>query len=95
MNSLLLLLIVLAVALLLAFWWRRRERPGRIEAADAAIEVKPSKVLLPEDDGDLEQRPARRRSGETQELRRKVEHGPYRAIDDRGAPSEVQSPRKP
>jgi hypothetical protein len=51
-------------------------------------------VMLPDEDGEPEEQPARRRTGETQELRREVVHGPYRAIDDRGAPSEVQMPRQ-
>jgi hypothetical protein len=94
MNVLLLLLLIVIVAALLWFWWQRREHPGEIEAADVAIEVRPTKVMLPDEDGEPEEQPARRRTGETQELRREVVHGPYRAIDDRGAPSEVQMPRQ-
>lgn len=93
MNVLLLVLSILIVAVLLWFWSQRRKQPGEIEASDAAIEVRPTKVMLP-DEIEPEDRSGRRRTGETQELRRKVVHGPYRAIDDRGEPSDVQMGRK-
>jgi hypothetical protein len=50
--------------------------------------VAPAKVILPEEMG-TEERGRRRRTGETQELRRPTVHGPYRAIDDIGEPSDV------
>jgi len=46
------------------------------------------------DEDPSEVRPAPCRTGDTQELRRKVVHGPYRAIDEPGAPSEVQPRRQ-
>ena len=88
MKVLLLLLIFLIAAALLWFWWQRRARQGKLQAFDAS-EVRPTKVMLADEDPS-EERPAPRRTGDTQELRRKVVHGPYRAIDEPGAPSEVQ-----
>ncbi len=93
MNILLLLLIILIVAGLLWFRSQRRKHQGKIEASMVAIEVKPTKVIL-SDESEPEERPARRRTGETQELRRKVVHGPYRAIDNRGEPSDVQKEKE-
>lgn len=87
MNALLRLLVIVIPPLWLWSWWRKR--PGRIEATDAAIGVRPTRVMLPDEGSRPEERPARRRTGETQELRRRVVHGPYRAID-RGAPSGVE-----
>ena len=48
-------------------------------------------VMLPDDEDETQDRQAVSRTGETQELKRKVVHGPYRAIDDRGAPSQVKT----
>lgn len=93
MNMLLLLLIILIAAVLLWFWSQRLKRPGKIEASNVAIEVRPIKVTLP-DESEPEERQTRRRTGETQELRRRVVHGPYRAIDDRGESSDVQVGRE-
>jgi hypothetical protein len=95
MNVVLLLLALLIPPLLLIrFWCQRRKHPDKIEASNVAIEVRPTKVILPDEDSDSEERTKRRRTGETQELRRKVVHGPYRAIDDRGAPSKVEIRRQ-
>lgn len=92
MNVWLLLLIVLIIAVLLWFWVRqRRGRLAEITAREAAGGVTPNKVMLPEQEGEPEQR--LKRPPETQKLRREVVHGEYRAIEDRGAPTEVQRVR--
>ena len=52
-----------------------------------------ARVVLP--DEEPEDRHEGGRTGENQELRRKIVHGPYRPIDDRGAPSDVRLPRQP
>ncbi len=84
-----LLVLILLIAVLLWFWTRQRpERPEEITAREVATGVKPNKVMLPEEEGEPEQR--QRRPPETQELRRRVVHGEYRAIEDRGAPTEVE-----
>lgn len=92
MTVLLLLLIILIMVVLLWFWSQRRKHFGKIEASNVTMEVRPAKVILSE--SEPEERPARRRTGETQELRRKVVHGPFRAIDDRGESSDVQMGRE-
>lgn len=88
MNRLLRLLVLLFVAILLWLWMQRRKSPRKIEASNAAIEVGPTNVILPEE-SEPEDRAGRQRTGETQELSRKVIHGPYHPIDDRGEPSAV------
>jgi len=92
MNRIIALLLAVAVlaVLLLALWFWRRPgvKPG-IDARDAASPVTGRSVLLPEDQDDSEERLHRRRSGERQELKRKIVHGPYRPIEDRGARSTV------
>lgn len=93
MGVWLLILIILVSAALLWFWLHGRKPPARIDALDAAAGVTPTTVALP-DASESEERPRRRRTGETQELRRKVLHGPYRAIDDRGDPSSVHMGEK-
>lgn len=94
MNVLLLLLAILIPPFLLRFWWRRRGQPGRVEASEGAAGVRPTQVMLPDEEGQEEDRPARHRSGEEQELRRRVVHGPYRPIGDRGAPTDVEKGRQ-
>lgn len=88
MDVLLLLLMILVVAVLVWLWVRRRKYPQTGQASDAALGITPTKVILP-DESEPEERSARQRTGETQELRRKVVHGPYRAVGDRGEPSDV------
>jgi hypothetical protein len=93
MNSVVLLLILAIVAALLWWWLRRRKRPGasgEIDASASTVELAPTAVTLPEESG-LEERGKRRRTGETQALHRKVTHGQYRPVDDRGEPSGVRT----
>jgi hypothetical protein len=87
MNTLLFVLLVLILALLV-WWWLRRSRANTIEASDGVADLKPTAVSLPEESGPQERG---RRTGETQELRRNLAHGPFRPIDERGAASGVQS----
>jgi hypothetical protein len=84
------LLVCLAAGLLFWIWWSR-PRSRKIEAIQAATPLKPTNVTLPEED-EATGRTARKRTGETQELRHKTVHGVYRPIKDRGAPSEVPRP---
>lgn len=93
MDMALVLLIIIIAAVLIWIWRRRQGPSGVIEARDSAIQVKPVNVILPDEDPDAEERPSRRRTGETQKLERKVVHGPFRPIDGRGAPSDVEMPR--
>ena len=94
MNVLLLLLFALLAPFL--FWsWSRRARSGEIKAADSASGLSPTAVTLPDEDEETGERPERRRTGETQKLERKVVHGPYRPVGDRGAPSEVRRLKQP
>jgi hypothetical protein len=88
-QILLLVLAVLLLAVLLIWWRKRRPTVETIDATSAAVDVKPNAITLPEPPGP-EQRDRRRRTGETQELRRKIEHGPFRPIDDRGEPTDVR-----
>jgi hypothetical protein len=88
-----LIALLILLLLLLALLARRRPRPsGRLSASRAAP-TPPAAVLLPEASGP-EERGMRQRTGETQELRRRTVHGPYRPIEDRGAASEVAGGRK-
>jgi len=91
MNGVIVLLILVVLAGLL-WWWRRRrpKAPGEIRASESTGELMPTVVSLPEESGS-EERGKRRRTGETQALRRQVTHGPYRPIDDRGEPSDVRT----
>ena len=59
-----------------------------------AGEVTPTRVVLSDEDDEADWHD-RRRTGDTQELRRTVVHGPYRPIDDPGEPSSVQLPEEP
>jgi hypothetical protein len=86
--------LVAALALLPAVllglrYWRARSR-SRLAARDAAEPLAARAVMLPEDRDDTEARQGHR-SGEAQELRRRIVHGPYRPIADRGAPSQVRT----
>ena len=89
MQILALVLAVLLLAVLL-IWWRKRRSPVEtFDATSAAVDVKPNAITLPEPPGP-EQRERRRRTGETQQLRRRIEHGPFRPMDDRGEPTDVR-----
>jgi hypothetical protein len=92
MRTLPLLLLALLAALVIPIALRL-SRPARahefIEAQDAAMGIPSQAVHLPEADDERPERP--RRTGETQELKRKVVHGPYRPIKDRGVQSGVRT----
>lgn len=93
MSFLWLLLVIMIVAGLFWVWWQRRERPTETESS--ATNVAPTKVILPEDEtNETGERAKRRRTGENQELRRKVVRGEYRAIEDRGEPTDVHLPKQ-
>jgi hypothetical protein len=94
MKQLLRALAAIAVlpALILGLrYWRSRSR-HRLEAREAARPLEPNAVALPDDPDDTEARRGHR-SGERQELRRRIAHGPFRPIDDRGAPTSVRTER--
>jgi len=90
----LLIFVLIVFALVGVLYWHRR-RGRTTTAIDGALGIKPAKVMLPDDAGEPEKAPPRRRCGESQELRRKLVHGPYRPMDDRGEPSPVQPRREP
>jgi hypothetical protein len=69
---------------------RRPSAPHEINAQDSNAAVEPVQVALPDVLETEADRRNRRRSGETQKLERKLVHGPYRAIDDRGSQSDVK-----
>ncbi len=79
-----------------AIWmWQRRRTPADVNQSDVAGgEVTPTQVMLPDEDDEADWQ-NRRRTGDNQELRRAVVHGPYRPIDDPGEPSSVQLPEEP
>ena len=94
MRALPLLLLALLAAVVVPIALRL-SRPAQaresIEAQDAATGIPPQTVHLPEA---ADERPdGRRRTGETQELKRRVVHGPYRPIKDRGMQSGVRTDR--
>ena len=82
--------IFVAIAAVLGAWGIRRRYGGDSAQSVDARTAKPVKVDLPEAD-EPEKPRKRRRTGETQALSRKVVHGPYRAIGDRGSPTNVAS----
>jgi hypothetical protein len=92
-----LLLLLFAVVILLAaigWWYWRHQRPSSdVIVAEKASAVEPNTVSIP--DGEDEDRQRIRRTGQTQKLDRKIEHGPYRPIEDRGEPSRVQMRTRP
>lgn len=89
----LLVVLTLLVVTLVPWWWRRREPSTTIQGTDVLGGVAPTRVTLPDQDAESDERPARRRTGETQQRRRRIVHGSARPIDDRGAPTGVQPPR--
>ena len=74
-----------------ALWslWNGRHHPRRINA-DVAVDVRPTKVILLDEDREGEEPVEQGRTGETQELERKLVHGPYRPIEDAGLPTKVR-----
>ena len=85
---LILLIVILVIIILLWFWWRSRQTDNTIKSREAVINAG-SKVLI-EEEKEGEPRPPRKRTGETQELKRRVVHGEYRPIEDPGNPTSVE-----
>ena len=78
----------LAGALLGLLFWRRRSGTT-ITASEAATDLSPTRVTLAEGDKGEGHQPGDR-CGTTQELARKVRHGRFTAIADRGTPTSVK-----
>jgi hypothetical protein len=81
---------LIVVAGLLAWLGRKRHEVP----ADRA-ELRPQLVNLTEEFDEREMRERRGRTGERQELRRRVVHGAYRPIDSLGPPTNVSTYRSP
>lgn len=86
MNRIIIIAITSATAFL-ALWLQRQRRP-RKEIAAIGSDIRPTRVILPDEEV-KEDVTKHGPSGEEQELERNVMHGPYRRIVDRGAPSRV------
>ena len=89
MNIWLILLIV--ILLIIILWWfllRGRKTDNTIKSRETAINAG-AKVLIEEEKED-EPRPPRKRTGETQELKRRPVHGEYRPIENPGKPTSVE-----
>ena len=86
--------VILLVAVLGIRGWVRGRPSGGVLASRTAAPAPPVTVVLPEESSREEQRKGRR-TGETQELPRRIVHGPYRPIGDRGAASDVRIEKVP
>lgn len=87
-------LVLLAVGIAALWWWTRRRRPPQDDVRSADTQAVPHKVVLMEPAEDPEPRPRPKRTGETQELERRVVHGPFRPIEDRGSPAAVHAEKR-
>ena len=89
MNIWLILLIV--ILLIIILWWfllRGRKTENTIKSREAVLNAG-AKVLI-EEEKEGEPRPPRKRTDETQELKRRLVHGEYRPIENPGKPTSVE-----
>lgn len=80
--------LVIIAAIIVVWWFVRRRKTSVIQAQDAS--VPPGTSVTIEEEAPGEPRIRGSRTGETQELKRRLVHGEFRPIEDRGEATSVE-----